>query len=68
MLDELEKSMPSFALHYQLTLHSHMEDICNTDYIAGTVLSPENIKSKGKQLSMSSEGSRGTEPYAQKVR
>ena len=45
-----------------------MEDICNTEYITGTVLSPENIKSKGKQLSMSSEGSRGTEPYAQKVR
>ena len=60
--------MPSFALHYQLTLHSHMEDIHNTDYISGTVLSPENIKPKGKQLSMSSEGSRGREPCAQKVK
>lgn len=45
-----------------------MEDIRNTDHIPGTVLSPENITPKGKQLSMSSEGSRGREPCAQNIR
>ena len=45
-----------------------MEDIHNTDYIPGTALPPENIKPKGKQLSMSSEGSRGREPCAQKLK